>query len=119
MLKRDGMVVEWSPGAGEAGADLLCSVDIGYGIKYKLAIQVKKHFGQDNDETGIDQLEHAFNVHGAQAGILVTMADTLGHELATRIEESQKKHNIQVIYGSDLYGRLLELIADSSLDLSD
>jgi len=118
MLKRDGMDVVWSAGSGEHGADLLCNVQIGYGIAYKLAIQVKKHWDQENDQTGIEQLEHAFVAHGVQAGILVTMADTLGAELTTRIEEAKKKYNIQVIYGDDLYGRLLELIADPSLDLT-
>jgi hypothetical protein len=47
------------------------------------------------------------------------MADALGPDLKKRIEESKKKYNIQVVYGEDLFVRLLELIADSSLDLTD
>jgi predicted Mrr-cat superfamily restriction endonuclease len=119
MLKRDrdGKDVEWIAGPSERGADILCSVQIGYGITYKLAVQVKMHPGQDNDQTGIEQLEQAFTAHGVQAGILVTTADTLGPDLTKRIKES--KYNIQVIYGEDLYGRLLEWMADPSLDLTD
>jgi len=120
MLKRDGMEVEWIAGPGEQGADILCGIRIGFGIPpYKLAVQVKMKWGQDNDQTGIDQLEHAFTAHGVQAGLLITMADTLGPDLTKRFEESKQKNNIQVIYGEDLYGRLLELIADPSLDLTE
>ena len=119
MLKRDGMDVVWNAGPGEQGADLLGDPQIGYGIPYKIAIQVKMHWREDADQTGIDQLEHAIAAHGVQGGLLVTMADKLAPSLEKRIEESRKKYNIQVIYGDDLYGRLLELIADSSLDLTD
>jgi predicted Mrr-cat superfamily restriction endonuclease len=112
MLKRDGMDVVWNAGPGEQGADLLGDPQIGYGIPYKLAIQVKMHWEQDNDQTGIDQLERAIAAHGVQAGLL-------GPDLKKRIEESKKKYNIQVVYGEDLFVRLLELIADSSLDLTD
>lgn len=118
MLKREGMGVVWTAGPGEQGADLLVDPQIGFGIPYKLAIQVKMHWGQDNDQTGINQLEQAFVAHGVQAGLLITVADTLGPDLTKRIEESRKKYNIQVIYGEDLFGRLLELIADPSLDLT-
>ena len=118
MLKRDGMDVLWSAGPREQGADLLCDVQLGYGLTSKLAIQVKMHWGEDYDITGIDQLEHAFLAHGVQAGLLVSTADKLGENVINRIEEAQKKYNIRIIYGEELYGRLLELIADSSLDLT-
>jgi len=118
MLERDGMDVVWNAGAGEKGADLLVDPQIGYGLPYKLAIQAKMHWDQDNDQTGIDQLEQAFDAHRVQAGLLVTMADTLGPDLTKRVEESKKKYNIQVIYGEELYGRLLEFVADPSLDLT-
>ncbi|MBM4288348.1 MAG: restriction endonuclease [Deltaproteobacteria bacterium] len=118
MLRRDGVDVLWNAGPWEQGADLLCDVQLGYGLTSKLAIQVKMHWGETFDTTGIDQLEQAFSVHGAQGGILVITADKLGENVIKRIDEAQKKHNIQIIYGEELFSRLLELIADSSLDLT-
>ena len=118
MLRRDGLDVLWIAGAYEQGADILCDVQLGYGLLSKIAIQVKMHWGEDYDTTGIEQLEKAFEVHSVQAGLLVSMAQKLGDNVLARIEKAQRKHNIRVLYGEELYGRLLELIADSSLDLS-
>lgn len=118
MLRRDGLDVLWSAGAYEQGADILCDVQLGYGLMSKIAIQVKMHWGEDYDTTGIEQLEKAFEVHSVQAGLLVSMAEKLGDNVLARIEQAQRKYNIRVLYGEELYDRLLELIADSSLDLS-
>lgn len=76
------------------------------------------HWGEDDDVAGIDQLEKAFQSHSLQAGILVSMADKLGQNVLNRIEEVKKKYNIQILYGEELYERLLELIADANLNLS-
>lgn len=116
MLRRDGLDVLWNAGAYEKGADILCDVQLGYGLLSKIAIQVKMHWGEDYDITGIEQLEKAFEAHSVQAGLLVSMAEKLGDNVIKRIEKAKKKYNIQVLYGEQLYGRLLELIADSSLD---
>jgi hypothetical protein len=118
MLRRDGMDVLWSAGPNEQGADLLCDVQLGYGLTSKIAIQVKMHWGEDYDTTGIDQLEQAFSVHGVQAALLVSVADKLGENVKSRIEQAQKTYNVRVIYGEELYTRLLELIADSSFELT-
>jgi predicted ATP-grasp superfamily ATP-dependent carboligase len=76
------------------------------------------HWGEDYDTTGIDQLEQAFSVHGVQAALLVSVADKLGENVKSRIEQAQKTYNVRVIYGEELYTRLLELIADSSFELT-
>ena len=118
MLRRDGMDVLWSAGPVEQGADLLCDVQLGYGLTSKIAIQVKMHWDEDCDTTGIDQLEQAFSVHGVQAALLVSMADELGENVKSRIKQARKTHNIRAIYGEELYAKLLELIADSSFELT-
>ena len=118
MLRRDGMDVVWSAGPSEKGADLLCDIQLGYGLKSKIAIQVKMHWGGDNDTEGIGQLERAFEVHDIQAGLLVSLADTLGDNVKSRIGQARKKYNIRAIYGEELYAKLLELIADPSFELA-
>lgn len=118
MLRRDGLDALWTAGAYEQGADILCDVQLGYGLLSKIAIQVKMHWGDDYDTTGIEQLEKAFEAHAVQAGLLVNMADKLGNNVLDRIEQAKKKYNIRVLYGEELYSRLLELIADSTLDLT-
>ncbi len=112
MLRHDGLEVIWNAGANEKGADLLSTVQVRYGLDTKLAIQVKKHFGIDNDINALKQIENAFQEHKVQAGLIVTMADTLGNDFQKYLDELRQKYNIQVLYGDDLYLRLLELIAD-------
>jgi len=118
MLRRDGMEVLWNAGAGEKGADILWNAQLGYGLDSKIAVQVKMHWDNDNDTTGIDQLVRAFGSHQVQAGLLVTMANKLGPDLQRRLEDVQKVHNIRVLYGVELYKRLLELVADSNLEIT-
>lgn len=110
--------IQWSAGPNERGADFLGEVPLGYGFMSKLAIQVKMHWGTDHDSTGIEQLVQAFEVHGIQAGLLVTTADQLGDQLKQRLEEAEKKYNIRILYGNELFGYLLEVIADPSADSS-
>ncbi len=119
LLKREGMDVVWTAGAGEQGADLRCDADIGLGVTYRLVVQVKMHWEKDNDLTGVDQLMTALHAHDAKAGILVTMADELGKELRKKLDAVQKEHDIQVLYGVDLFNRLLELITDQTLEISE
>lgn len=118
MLRRDGMDVVWTAGAGERGADILWSVQLGYGIESKIAIQVKMHWGEDNDTTGVEQLARAFATHQVQAGLLVTTAMKLGPDLERRLVEAKKQYNIQVLYGEELFERLLELIADTDIEFA-
>jgi len=118
MLRRDGMDVLWNAGASEQGADILCDVQLGYGLLSKIAVQVKMHWGEDYDITGVEQLEKAFQSHQVEAALLVTMADKLGNNVLERIEEAQKKYNIRVLYGEELFEGLLKLITDASLDLA-
>jgi predicted Mrr-cat superfamily restriction endonuclease len=109
LLKNDGINVLWNAGAGEKGADLLCDIQIGYGLVSKIAVQVKMHWDIDFDITGIEQLETAFSAHSVDAGLLVTTAEGLGENVHKRLEEAQKKFNIQALYGEELYSRLIEL----------
>lgn len=119
LLKREGMDVVWTAGAGERGADLRCDADVGLGVTYRLAVQVKMHWGTDNDLTGVSQLVTALRAHDAKAGILVTMADELGVDLRKNLDAVKKEHDIQVLYGVDLFSRLLELITDQGLEVSE
>jgi len=117
LLRRDGMEVLWNAGPGEKGADILSEVPLGFGLtSTKLAIQVKMFWDLHSDTTGLDQLETAFRSHAIQAALLVSMADKLAPELHNRLEQLQRQFNLRIIYGSDLYERLLELIADGSFD---
>jgi len=121
MIRRDreGEEVLWIAGSGERGADVLWVAQPGYGLSpFKIGVQVKMHWGEDYDTTGVDQLEKAFQSHSLQAGLLVSMADKLGPNLFNRIEEAKKRYNIQVLFGDELYERLLEMIADPNLNLS-
>lgn len=117
MMRRDGLDVDWIAGAGEKGADILCDVQLGYGLTSKIAVQVKMHWDHDSDTTGVDQLEKAFEVHSVQAGLLVSMADIMGNNVLERVEQAKRKYNIRILYGEELYTRLLELISDPNLDL--
>lgn len=117
MMRRDGIEGLWNAGAAEKGADILCDVQLGYGLTSKIAVQVKMHWNEDYDTTGIDQLETAFEAHSVQAGLLVSMADKMGENVLERVEQARKKYNIRVLYGEELYMRILELIADPNLDL--
>lgn len=115
--EREGEDVRYTAGSGERGADGLWFAQVGYGLApFKIGIQVKKHWGEDNDTTGIDQLEKAFQAHSLQAGLLVSLADKLGQNLLSRIEEAKKKYNIHVLYGNDLYELLLELIVGPDIN---
>lgn len=119
ILRRDEHDAKWTAGSGEKGADIIVDADIGFGIRSKMAIQVKMHWGEDHDTTGIQQLEQAFDAHSVQAGLLVTTADKLGEGLRKKIEESQKSHNIQVLYGEDLFIRILEMITDTEYEVAE
>jgi predicted Mrr-cat superfamily restriction endonuclease len=119
VLRRDEHEVKWTAGSSEKGADIIVDADMGFGIRSKMAIQVKMHWGEDHDTTGIKQLEQTFDTHGVQAGLLVTTADKLGEGLRKKIEESQKNHNIQVLYGDDLFIRILEMITDTEYEVAE
>lgn len=118
LLRRDGLDVVWTAGPMEQGADVIGTVQIGYGFAYRLAVQVKMHWDIDNDTRGIEQLTQAIRSHQADAGLLVTFADQLGGDLQEHLKRSQREQNIQVLYGDDLYERLLELISDPAHELS-
>jgi hypothetical protein len=119
LLRRDGMEVSWNAGAGERGADILANVPLGFGLTSSLAIQVKMHWDLDSDVTGLEQLETAFRSHRIQAALLVSMADQLSPQVHNRVETMQKQFNLRVIYGTELYERLLELVADAGLEIDE
>lgn len=118
MLRRDGLDAVYNAGPHEQGADVLTEVGLGYDLMAGLAVQVKKHWGHDNDTTAVQQLRRAFEAHGVDAGLLVTFADELGEDLSAAIDEAKRELNVGVIYGDDLYGRLLEMIADPDFEPS-
>jgi len=117
ILKQDGMDVISTAGPAERGADLMCEIQLAYALRSKLAIQVKMHWDHDNDTTGIEQLEQAFGAYDIDGGLLVTMADSLGDDLKARIKQAQKNHKIEVLYGEELFQRLLGLLGDQNVAL--
>ena len=74
------------------------------------------HWGTDGDTTGLSQLERAFDEHQIDAAILVSFADEFTQEVNDRINELKKEHKIEVMYGDDLYSRLLEIISSSQYE---
>jgi len=119
LLIADGFDVDFTAGPSERGADLITFVPLTYNLKAKLALQIKKHTGIDNDLTGINQIIGAFEAHRADAGLLVTFADELGPDLEKKIREARRKYNLDVLYGEELYERLLELIVTGNANPQD
>ncbi len=118
LLKKDGLNVLWSAGAGEKGADLLCDIQIGYGLVSKIAVQVKMHWDTTYDTTAIEQLETAFTAHSVDTGLFVTTAEALGENVHKRLDEARKKFNVQALYGEELYTRLIEMIIDQTIEFA-
>ena len=114
MLRNDEFDVDWTAGPNERGADLQTEALIGYGLSSGIAVQVKFHSGTESGLRGLEQIEQAFEERNADAGLLVTFADELDPEVEDYLGELKRKHheNIEVLYGENLYLRLLELIAD-------
>ena len=70
----------------------------------------------DDDTRGLDQLEQAFREHKVDTCLLVTFAESLGPSLSKRVAELKQRYKVEVLYGENLYGRLLELLADPDVD---
>jgi hypothetical protein len=116
MLLRDQPDVLWTAGPKERGADFVVTVDNGYGLATRMAVQVKMYWGLHDDIGGLDQLEQAFREHNVDTGLLVSFADRLGPTLAKRLSELKQRYKVEVLYGENLYERLLELLADPKID---
>jgi len=114
LLRNDGLNVDWTAGPNERGADLETEVMLGYGLSSTIAVQVKFHRGTESQLHGLGQIERAFEERSADAGLLVTFADELAPEVEDYVTELQHEHseNVDVLYGEELYLRILELMAD-------
>lgn len=115
VLRNDGLDVKWTAGPNERGADLATKTMLGYGMSTNIAIQVKYHPGRESNPKVLDQIEQAFEERDVDAGLLVTFASELSEEVKERLTELKHKYrrNVEILYGEDLYMRLLELIADT------
>ena len=115
VLRNDGLDVKWTAGPNERGADLTTKTMIGYGMSTNIAVQVKNHPGRESNPNVLDQIEQAFKERDVDAGLLVTFASELSEEVEERLTELKHKYskNVEILYGEDLYMRLLELIADT------
>ncbi len=121
LLRNDGLDVDWTAGPNERGADLETEVVLGYGLSSTVAVQVKFHRGTERQLRGLKQIERAFEERNVDAGLLVTFATDLAEEVESYLTELQHEHseNVDVLYGEDLYLRLLELIADPDHSIED
>lgn len=117
LRKHFGDDVRWTAGPSEKGADFIAEVSTGLGQTVRLAIQVKMHWGADWDLQGLQQLEQAFVEHQVQQGLLVSMADEMGDNVRAKLKELEKRYDVRILHGDELYERLLELISDQDLDL--
>lgn len=113
LLAREGIGFSPTAGPTEAGADVIGTVESRYASPQRVAIQVKMHWGTDNDTRSVDQLERAFDAHHVDTGLLITTADKLGSRLESRIGQIKRERPIKALFGDELYGRVLELIADT------
>jgi hypothetical protein len=116
MLRRDQGEVRWTAGPKEQGADFIVTIDNGYGLATRMAVQVKMYQDVHDDTGGLDQLEQAFREHHVDTGLLVSFADKIGPNLAKRLSELKQRYKVEVLYGENLFGRLLELLADPDVD---
>ena len=116
LLEREGIRVEFTAGPNERGADLVGSTSVMRSITSKVAIQVKMHWGRDDDTTGLDQLEKALTEHNVDACLLVSFADDLGDAVQERLKHLKRSHNVEALYGRELYSQLLDLLVDTEYD---
>ena len=117
MMTSGGLASDYTAGSGEKGADVESTVQTGYGLDFKLAIQVKKSEGTYSDPQGVDQIERAFKERGADAGLLVTTGDSLGGDLTKRIDDLKSQgRRVAALFGEELYDRLLGVIVGSKDD---
>jgi Restriction endonuclease len=103
----------WTAGPGENGADIVMSIAIPFFDEQKIVVQVKHHhnYGADNDLEPVNQLRRAFQYYNAIAGILVDSAQKLGSDLSAEIEKLRSEgKQIAVLYGHDLYRRILQIL---------
>lgn len=112
LLERRGISVNFTAGRNERGADMLGTASFASlgSLDYSVAVQVKMHRGVDNDTTGLDQLGRALAEHKVDACLLVSFADELGEAVDKKLECLKRTHNIEVLYGDDLYSQVLDLI---------
>jgi hypothetical protein len=111
----DGSVV-WTAGPTERGADFIVTIDNGFGLATRMGVQVKMYRDVHDDTGGLEQLEQAFRAHKVDTGLLVSFADKLGAGFSARLIELKQKYKVEVLYGENLYSRLLELLADPNVD---
>jgi hypothetical protein len=93
------------------------SVSAPFFDELSIVVQIKQHFGTDNDTTSIHQLRRAFEYYKAVAGLLVTSADNIGEALQLEIEKLRTDgKTVAVLYGEELYRRLLRVIVSDAPD---
>jgi hypothetical protein len=110
LLEREGIRVEVTAGPNERGADLIGSTSVMRSLTSKIAIQVKMHWDRDDDTTGVDQLEKALTEHNVDACLLVSFADELGVAVHDRLKFLKRGHNVEALYGDELYSQLFDLL---------
>lgn len=88
--------VERSAGPGEKGADLIVFTQDPLGIEYKIAVQVKRHEGVEDDTRALQQIEQAREHHRVDAGVVVTTAEQVSDAFQARREALEEKLGIDI-----------------------
>jgi hypothetical protein len=83
--------VQHTGGPNERGADIVVTYKSGIPLagledEKTLVVQIKSHFGHDGDLRSVEQIKTAFAVYKADAGLIISTADTPSPELITAIE---------------------------------
>lgn len=110
--------IEYTAGPAEQGADIIAEFDFGYVFSHKIAVQIKMHWEKDSTTHGVKQLKKAIQKYDVDAGMLVSFADELGDDLERAAEKLEAEYPVEILYGDDLYERLLETIVDPEFDIS-
>lgn len=101
--------IEHRGGPGEKGADLIALTRDPLGLEFKVGVQVKLHEGVDDDTHSLNQIKLAREVHGIDAGIVLTTAKTLSPrfvELHQKLE-GELRIDIKVITRGEFVRLLL------------
>jgi len=126
MCVYDGARVERWGGTSERGTDLLIFMKDQLSLEYKIALQLKHHDGMHEDRRALEQIELARELHGVDAGIIVTTSDGVSDvfEEKRAALEGKLGIDVRIITRDELVelvmrhlGKLQVMLRDSLIDI--